>query len=146
MVAVFIDNASPATTQKIITPPRKFPTSASNACVYQAISVGSAAIASVPSVPPAPSGSRTYTSAENSAALRSASRVSRWESWYSGANVATTSIPYDDQHMKYSQTSASASPPLAPMSKLMFELDHSPVMYGRNISTNAGMQSSPPVT
>ena len=58
-------------------------------------------------------------------------RVSRWESWYSGANVATTSIPYDDQHMKYSQTSASASPPLAPMSKLMFELDQSPVMYGQ---------------
>ena len=59
IVAVFIDSTSPATTQKIITPPRKFPTSASNACVYQAISVASAAIASVPSVPPAPSGSST---------------------------------------------------------------------------------------
>ena len=78
--------------------------------------------------------------------MRSAIRVSRWVSRYSGANVATTSIPYDDQHMKYSHTSASASPPFAPMLKSMFELDQSPVMYGKNISTNAGMQSSAPVT
>src|SRR5215207_6648630 len=146
IVAVFIDSTSPATTQKIITPPRKFPTIASNACVYQAISVASSAIAAVPSVPPAPSGSRMYTSAENSAADRSAIRVSRCVSWYSGANVATTSIPYDDQHMKYSHTSASASPPLAPICHSMFELDQSPVTYGRNISTNAGMQRSAPVT
>ena len=32
--------------------------------------------------------------------VRSAMRVSRCVSWYSGAKVATTSIPYDDQHMK----------------------------------------------
>jgi hypothetical protein len=114
--------------------------------VYQAISVSSAAIAAVPSTPPAPSGSSTYTIAENSAAVRSAMRVSRWESWYSGANVATTSIPYDDQHMKYSHTSASARPPLAPIWNSMFELDQSPVTYGRNISTNAGRHSSAPVT
>ena len=31
IVAVFIDSTSPATTQKIITPPRKSPTSASKA-------------------------------------------------------------------------------------------------------------------
>src|SRR5829696_9763277 len=105
------------------------------------MTVGSSATAAVPSVPPRPSGSSTYTTAENSAAVRSAMRVSRWVSWYSGAKVATTSIPYDDQHMKYSQTSASASPPLAPMLKLMFELDQSPVMYGKNISTNAGSSS-----
>src|SRR5215204_5739203 len=110
------------------------------------MTVASSATAAVPSVPPRPSGSSTYTSAENSAAARSAMRVSRWVSWYSGANVATTSIPYDDQHMKYSQTSASARPPLAPMLKSMLDPDQSPVRYGRNMSTNAGMQSSPPVT
>ena len=33
IVAVFIESTRPATTQKIITPPRKFPTSSSNACV-----------------------------------------------------------------------------------------------------------------
>ena len=48
--------------------------------------------------------------------------------------------------MKYSHTSASARPPLAPMLKSRFEPDQSPVMYGRNISTNTGMQISAPVT
>ena len=78
--------------------------------------------------------------------MRSASRVSRCVSLYSGANVATTSMPYDDQHMKYSQTMARASPPFSLMLKSRFELDQSPVMYGKNMSTNAGMSSRPPVT
>ena len=78
--------------------------------------------------------------------MRRAIRVSRWVSLYSGANVATTSIPYDDQHMKYSQVIASASPPFSPMLKSRFELDQSPVMYGKNMSTNAGINSRPPVT
>src|SRR3954452_6190213 len=99
-----------------------------------------------PSVPPRPSGTSAYTAAQNSAAERSALGVSRSVSWNSGAKVATTSIPYADQHMKYSHTRTSASPPPEPIDHVMFELDQSPVMYGRNISTNAGMQSSAPVT
>src|SRR4051812_43345733 len=55
-------------------------------------------------------------------------------------------MPYADQHMKYSQTSTSASPPPEPIDQVMFELDQSPVRYGRNMSTNAGMHSRPPVT
>ena len=38
------------------------------------------------------------------AATRSALGVSRAVSWYSGANVAQHSIPYDDQHIAYSHT------------------------------------------
>ena len=48
--------------------------------------------------------------------------------------------------MKYSQTMARASPPFSPMLNSRFELDQSPVMYGKNISTNAGISSRPPVT
>jgi hypothetical protein len=48
--------------------------------------------------------------------------------------------------MKYSQTRMSASPPPDPIDQVMFELDQSPVTYGRNMSTKAGMQSSAPVT
>ena len=47
--------------------------------------------------------------------------------------------------MKYSQTITSGNPPLAPMSHCMFELDQSPVMYGKNMSTSTGIISSPPV-
>src|SRR3954454_22027299 len=55
-------------------------------------------------------------------------------------------MPQADQHMMYSQRRTSASPPPEPIDQVMFELDQSPVTYGRNISTNAGMHSSPPVT
>src|SRR3954453_24052708 len=55
-------------------------------------------------------------------------------------------MPYADQHMKYSHTRTSASPPPEPIDHVMFELDQSPVMYGRNMSKNAGMHSSTPVT
>ena len=78
--------------------------------------------------------------------MRSAFGVSRSVSWNSGANVATTSIPYADQHMKYSHVSTSGRPPPVPMFHCMFELCQSPVMYGRNMSTKTGMHSSPPVT
>src|SRR3954453_17225235 len=108
--------------------------------------VPSLAMASVPSVPPRPSGTSAYTAAQNSADERSAFGVSRSVSRNSGANVATTSMPYADQHMKYSQTSTSASPPPEPIDQVMFELDQSPVRYGRNMSTNAGMHRRPPVT
>jgi hypothetical protein len=67
-------------------------------------------------------------------------------SWNSGAKVATTSIPYADQHMKYSHVRISGSPPPEPISQVMFELCQSPVTYGRNMSTNAGMHSRAPVT
>jgi hypothetical protein len=67
-------------------------------------------------------------------------------SWYSGANAATVSKPYDDQPMKYSHVSASARPPLSPMLHCMLSLDQSPVRYGRNMSVAAGTSSSPPVT
>src|SRR3954469_11946502 len=110
------------------------------------MNVVSFATAAVPSVPPRPSGSSAYTAAQKSAAERSAFGVSRSVSWNSGANVATTSIPYADQHMKYSHTSTSASPPPEPIDHVMFELDQSPVRYGRNMSTNAGMHRRPPVT
>src|SRR3954453_2207754 len=78
------------------------------------MNVVSFATAAVPSVPPRPSGSSAYTAAQNSADERSAFGVSRSVSWNSGANVATTSIPYADQHMKSSQTSKSARPPPDP--------------------------------
>src|SRR4051795_11040392 len=110
------------------------------------MNVVSFATAAVPSVPPSPSGSSAYTAAQNSADERSARGVSRSVSWNSGANVATTSMPYADQHMKNSQTRISARPPPEPIDHVMFELDQSPVMYGRNISTNAGMHSRAPVT
>src|SRR3954452_16864435 len=48
--------------------------------------------------------------------------------------------------MKYSHTSTSASPPPEPIDQVMFELDQSPVRYGRNMSTNAGMHNRTPVT
>ncbi len=44
------------------------------------------------------------------AATRSALPVSRAVSWYSGANVAQHSMPYDDQHMTYSHTITSLMP------------------------------------
>ena len=106
----------------------------------------SSAIAAVPSVPPRPSGSSAYTATQNSADERSAFGVSFSVSWNSGANVATTSIPYADQHMKYSHVITSGSPPPEPISHVMFELCQSPVTYGRNMRTNAGMHSSAPVT
>src|SRR3954447_24684758 len=104
------------------------------------------ATAAVPSVPPTPRGRPGYTGAQNRPDARSAFGVSRSVSWNSGANVATTSMPYADQHMKYSHTRTSARPPPDPIDHVMFELDQSPVMYGRNMSTNAGMHSSAPVT
>src|SRR3954451_12519940 len=108
--------------------------------------VGSSETVFVPSVPPRPSGSSAYTAAQNSADERSALGVSRSVSRNSGANVATTSIPYADQHMMYSHTRTSASPPPEPIDHVMFELDQSPVRYGRNMSTNAGMHRRPQVT
>src|SRR3954471_6363526 len=110
------------------------------------MNVVSFATAAVPSVPPRPSGSSAYTAAQKSADERSALGVSRRVSWNSGANVATTSMPYEDQHMMYSHTRMSARPPPDPMDHVMFALCQSPVMYGRNMSTKAGMHSSPPVT
>ena len=59
MVAVFIDNTRPATTQKIITPPRKSPTSGSKAWVYQAINVGVRGDRLGAQHPAGPSGSST---------------------------------------------------------------------------------------
>jgi hypothetical protein len=47
--------------------------------------------------------------------------------------------------MKYSQTITSARPPPSSMFHCMFELDQSPVMYGRNMRTRTGSISSPPV-
>jgi hypothetical protein len=53
--------------------------------------------------------------------------VSTSVSRYSGAKAATDSNPYADQPMKYSQVSASASPPPSPMAQFMLSLDQSPV-------------------
>ena len=78
--------------------------------------------------------------------MRSAFVVSRSVSWNSGANVATTSMPYADQHMKYSHVMTSGMPPLAPMSQLRLEPWKSPVRYGMNISTAVGISSRAPVT
>src|SRR5207302_9364422 len=50
-----------------------------------------------PNVPIAPSGSSPYTMTPKIAATRSAFGVSRAVSWYSGANVAQHSMPYDGQ-------------------------------------------------
>ena len=52
-----------------------------------------------PNVPIAPSGNRAYTKMQKIAAARSAFAVSLAGSWYSGANEAQHSKPYDDQHM-----------------------------------------------
>jgi len=43
------------------------------------------------------------------AAIRRAFGVSLTVSWYSGANVAQHSMPYDDQHIAYSQTITSVA-------------------------------------
>src|SRR3954470_3559991 len=110
------------------------------------MNVVSFATAAVPSVPPSPSGSSAYTAAQNSADERSAFGVSRSVSWNSGANVATTSMPYADQHMKYSHTRTSGSRRPDPIYRVLFELSQSPVTYGRNMRTNGGRHSSPPVT
>ena len=65
-------------------------------------------------------------------------------SWYSGANVATTSIPYADQHMKYSQTRASGEAAArADLPRSCSSCDQSPVRYGRNMSTNGGDDQQP---
>ena len=93
-----------------------------------------------------------YTNNENAAALFSAFAVSRFVSWYSGAKLAQTSIPYADQHMMNSHISAierslkpsDASPALCDV--LRFELDQSPVMYGITMKMNSGTISSAPVT
>src|SRR4029078_515842 len=99
------------------------------------------------------------------AATRSALAVSLSVSWYSGANVAQHSIPYDDQHITYSHTITSLMPlsavsewqlmptvrPLSAVSacQLTFECRfdecQSPVMYGRNMITASGIKSSAPV-
>ena len=79
---------------------------------------------------------------QNSADTRSALAVSRSVSWNSGANVATTSMPYADQHMKYSHVSASASPPPAPIAQVKFALFQSPVRYGKTISTKRGCRAA----
>ena len=83
---------------------------------------------------------------QNSADTRSAFAVSRSVSWNSGAKVATTSIPYADQHMKYSHVRASASPPPSLIPQVKFALFQSPVRYGKTISTKHGMHSRAPVT
>ena len=57
--------------------------------------------------------------------------MSRFVSWYSGAKLAHTSIPYADQHMMKSHIAERpnrlelASPPTS--SNVTFELDQSPV-------------------
>ncbi len=93
-----------------------------------------------------------YTNSENAAALLSALAVSRFVSWYSGAKLAQTSIPYADQHMMNSHISATerslkprdGSPALWTYSR--FELDQSPVKYGITMKMNSGTISSAPVT
>src|SRR6185437_4028203 len=85
------------------------------------------------------------------AATRRALPVSRAVSWYSGANVAQHSIPYDDQHITYSQTITSLMP-LSAVSECQltfecrFDECQSPVMYGRNMITASGIRRSAPVT
>ena len=76
------------------------------------------------------------TKSENDAVERSASAVSRFVSWYSGAKLAHTSTPYADQPMMNSHISATEMllkyPPFgfATCWYVMFELCQSPVKYG----------------
>ena len=66
------------------------------------------------------------------AATRSALGVSLAVSWYSGAKVAQHSIPYDDQHIVYSQTiirvklATPSEPAVALMLSWRFALSHLP--------------------
>ena len=77
--------------------------------------------------------------------------MSRAVSWYSGANVAQHSMPYDDQHITYSHTMTSLMP-LSAVSECQWTFEcrfdecQSPVTYGRNMITASGIRSSAPVT
>ena len=145
IVAVFIERTRPATMQKIITLAERVADERVECLGVEAETSAPSATACVSRTPPRPSGTSAKTATQKSADARSARGVSLWVSWNSGAKVATTSIPYADQHMKYSQVITSAMPPPVPMFHWKFEL----VPVARDVREEHqhedGMQSSAPV-
>lgn len=80
----------------------------------------------------------------------SALLVSFSVSWYSGANVAQTSMPYADHALRYSQTRASwiapqVLPPAPVSPQVRFEAWKSDRKNGTIMNRISGTNSRPPV-